>query len=111
MHDDVRAPVGAGDIDDNDDINNNDNYGVVQSGLFGRQAGSPGVQVYWHTGALVFTAGANAGLAFVAPSLPPPAVIVVVHAAMQQSQLKVGTILTMLSIHKIPNNKENYVED
>ena len=63
VHDDARAPVGAGDNDENDDINDNDNYGVVQTGLFGQQAGR---QVYKCTGdisgALVYRAGANAGL-------------------------------------------------
>ena len=63
VHDDARAPVGAGDNDENDDINDYDNYGVVQTGLFGQQAGR---QVYKCTGdisgALVYRAGANAGL-------------------------------------------------
>ena len=41
-----RAPVGAGDNGDNDDIDVNDNYGDVQTGLFEQQAGWSGVQVY-----------------------------------------------------------------
>ena len=45
-----RAPVGAGDNGDNDDIDVNDNYGAVQTGLFEQQAGR---LVYKCTDALV----------------------------------------------------------
>ena len=45
-----RAPVGAGNNGDNDDIDVNDNYGDVQTGLFEQQAGR---LVYKCTDALV----------------------------------------------------------
>ena len=53
-----RAPVGAGDNGDNDDIDVNDNYGAVQTGLFEQQAGRlvykcTDVLVYWCSDALV----------------------------------------------------------
>ena len=48
-----RAPVGAGDNGDNDDIDVNDNYGAVQTGLF-EQQGQAGRLVYKCTDALVY---------------------------------------------------------
>ena len=88
MHDDARAPVGAGDNDENDDINDYDNYGVVQTGLFGQLAGR---QVYKCTGdisgALVYRAGAKA---FVTASLPLCQLLLLFT---QQNHLKRGTTL------------------
>ena len=69
-----RAPVGAGNNGDNDDIDVNDNYGDVQTGLFEQQAGRlvykcTDALVLWCSGALVYTLAAGAK-AFLAASLP-----------------------------------------